>query len=271
MSDLSSPTVLEVEELIKTFNVGRNRRDRHTITAVNKVSFSVGAGESLGIVGESGSGKTTTARIIVGLENLTSGRVSVQGQDRGSKSVTSRERLRRSREVQMVFQDPYSSLDPRQSVGDSLDEILKMHFPDRDFRSRTRQLLEQVGLSEALSIQRPPALSGGQRQRVAIAKALAVEPKVLILDEALAALDVSVQAQVLNLLNDIRRDTGISYLLITHNLGVVRQISDDLLVMYHGEIVERGSTARILDSPQHPYTAKLRDAVPRPNWLATRA
>ncbi|MEV8326812.1 ABC transporter ATP-binding protein [Kitasatospora sp. NPDC058243] len=237
-----------------------------SVQAVDNVSFTLAEGGSLGIVGESGSGKTTTARIVVGLERADTGRVLVHGRDRTEHRRGRAHRLARAREVQMVFQDPYLSLDPRTSVGAALRETLRLHFPDADHPRRIAELLDQVGLGEREAEALPRQLSGGQRQRVAIARALAVEPAVLVLDEAVAALDVSVQAQILNLLADIREQTGIGYLFITHDLGVVRCVTDEVVVMRHGRIVESGPTAEVLARPRHAYTRLLLDSVPRPGW-----
>jgi oligopeptide transport system ATP-binding protein len=247
------------------------RRRYGAVQAVDDVSFTLSGGGSLGIVGESGSGKTTTARIVVGLERADAGRVTVHGRDRtdrtgGHGRIGRRLRLERARDVQMVFQDPYLSLDPRITVGAALREPLALHFPGRDHRARVAELLDQVGLGARAAGSLPRQLSGGQRQRVAIARALAVEPAVLVLDEAVAALDVSVQAQILNLLADIREQTGICYLFITHDLGVVRCVTDEVVVMRYGAVVESGPTAQVLASPQHPYTRLLLDSVPHPGW-----
>ncbi|MFE5805848.1 ABC transporter ATP-binding protein [Streptomyces sp. NPDC056491] len=244
------------------------RRSYGAVRAVDDVSFVLPEGGSLGIVGESGSGKTTTARIIVGLERADGGEVVVAGRNRTARGEGRgrARRLARAREVQMVFQDPYLSLDPRTSVEAVLRETLRLHFPGRDHTRRTRELLDQVGLGTRAADALPRQLSGGQRQRVAIARALAVEPSVLVLDEAVAALDVSVQAQILNLLADIREQTGIGYLFITHDLGVVRCVTDEIVVMRHGRIVEAGATAEVLAAPQHPYTRLLLESVPRPGW-----
>ncbi|MFG2882734.1 ABC transporter ATP-binding protein [Streptomyces sp. NPDC048297] len=253
--------VLVVSGLKRTFGAVR---------AVDDVSFTLPEGGSLGIVGESGSGKTTTARIVVGLERADDGEVLVRGRsrtgrDRGAGRGRSR-RLARAREVQMVFQDPYLSLDPRTSVEAALRETLRLHFPERDPAPRIRELLDQVGLRTRAADALPRQLSGGQRQRVAIARALAVEPAVLVLDEAVAALDVSVQAQILNLLADIRKQTAVGYLFITHDLGVVRCVTDEVVVMRRGAVVEAGPTAEVLAAPQHPYTRLLLESVPRPGW-----
>ena len=173
----------------------------------------------------------------------------------------------------MVFQDPYVSLDPRQQVFDAISEVLHLHFRQTavERRSQVIRVLEQVGLDALTGGAYPRELSGGQRQRVAIARALAVRPRVMILDEAVSALDVSIQAQVLNLLGDIRRDTGMSYLVISHDLAVVRQLADAIIVMRRGAVVETGTVAQVLDSPQHPYTRALRESVPRPGWRPARA
>ncbi|MFE1949883.1 ABC transporter ATP-binding protein [Streptomyces sp. NPDC059524] len=237
-----------------------------SVRAVDDVSFALPEGGSLGIVGESGSGKTTTARIVVGLERADAGAVLVRGEARRARSRGRAQRLARAREVQMVFQDPYVSLDPRTSVEGVLREILRLHFPGTDHDRRVRELLDQVGLGIRAAEARPRQLSGGQRQRVAIARALAVEPAVLVLDEAVAALDVSVQAQILNLLADIREQTRIGYLFITHDLGVVRCVTDDVIVMRKGRVVEAGTTSEVLAAPQHPYTRLLLESVPRPGW-----
>ncbi|WP_033818635.1 ABC transporter ATP-binding protein [Kitasatospora sp. MBT63] len=252
-------TVLEVLGLHRSYG---------SVRAVDDVTFTLAEGRSLGIVGESGSGKTTTARIIVGLESADSGRVLVHRRDRTERGRGRgrARRLARAREVQMVFQDPYLSLDPRMPVGTVLRETLRLHFPGTDHERRITELLDQVGLGSREAAALPRQLSGGQRQRVAIARALAVEPAVLVLDEAVAALDVSVQAQILNLLSDIRTETGIGYLFITHDLGVVRCVTDEVVVMRQGKIVESGPTAEVLARPRHPYTRLLLDSVPRPGW-----
>jgi peptide/nickel transport system ATP-binding protein len=253
-------TVLAVQRLHKHFGITH---------AVNDVSFTLSAGQSLGIVGESGSGKTTTARIVAGLERPDAGEVLVHGVARARHS-----RLAKARQIQMVFQDPFLSLDPRLTVAATLQEALRLHFPKADHKARIEELLHQVGLGSREAGARPRQLSGGQRQRVAIARALAVEPQVLVLDEAVAALDVSVQAQILNLLADIREATGVAYLFITHDLGVVRCVTDEVLVMRHGRIVERGPTAAVMAAPSHPYTDLLLASLPRPGWdphaIATR-
>ncbi|MEV6342687.1 ATP-binding cassette domain-containing protein [Actinoplanes sp. NPDC051851] len=238
--------MLEVRNLRKVFKGG--------FVAVDGVSFSVPAGGSLAVVGESGSGKTTCARIVTGLEKATSGTVTLDGT------------------VQMVFQDPYLSLDRRQTVASCLDEVLAHHTRlDRaGRRARTAELLSLVGLDERHGTALPRGLSGGQRQRVAIARALAADPKLLVLDEAVAALDVSIQAQILNLLVDARAATGIGYLFITHDLSVVRHVCEDVVVMSRGTVVESGRVERVLEEPEAAYTRKLIGSVPRPGWVPTR-
>ncbi|MFE7388537.1 ATP-binding cassette domain-containing protein [Streptomyces sp. NPDC057582] len=241
------------------------------MVAVDDVSFTVARGQSLAVVGESGSGKTTVARMLLGLETPTGGTISVCGRVRQGRAGSA-ERRRRAREIQIVFQDPYSSLDPLQHIGDVIETGLALHFPLTATERRTRalELLEAVGLTERHAAMLPRQLSGGQRQRVAIARAIAVEPKVLVLDEAVAALDVSIQAQILNLLADIRERTGISYVFISHDLAVVNQISDTAIVMAAGRVVERGPTAELLRAPQEDYTKALLAAVPRPGWKPRR-
>ena len=248
------------------------RKEFGELVAVDDVSFEIPPGQSLAIVGESGSGKTTIARMIVGLERPTHGTITVCGHDRSRPARSTRDRRRRGREVQIVFQDPYTSLDPRQSAEDTIDEVLRLHhgWPAGRRRARTAELVDLVGLDTRQSRALPRSLSGGQRQRVAIARALAAEPAVLILDESVAALDVSIQAQVLNLLADIRDETHVSYVLISHDLAVVRQLTDEAIVLHRGKMVERGRTARVLDHPQHPYTQRLRASVPRPGWKPSR-
>lgn len=257
--------VLDVTGLSKTFH----SRTGGPRTALRDVSFSIERGSSLAMVGESGSGKTTAARIVSGLETASAGTVDLI--DHLSASTPPSAGVV-GRGVQMVFQDPYSSLDPRQAIGSGLHELLKIHGMRRraERAARVTQLLESVGLDDRHAAQYPASLSGGQRQRAAIARALALEPALLILDEAVSALDVSVQAQVLNLLADIREQTEISYLFVSHDLGVVRQVSDTCIVLHDGRLVETGRTADILDAPQEAYTQALLDAVPRPGWRPQR-
>jgi len=248
------------------------RKEFGPVVAVDDVSFSLPPGGSLAIVGESGSGKTTVAKMIVGLERPTAGEIRACGQDRSTPARSARDRRRRGREVQIVFQDPYTSLDPRQTGEATVDEVLRLHHGWHRDRRRERiaQLADLVGLDPRQMRALPRTLSGGQRQRVAIARALAAEPRVLILDESVAALDVSIQAQVLNLLADIHDQTQVSYLCISHDLAVVRQLAHETVVMWRGRIVEQGSTAQVLDDPQDDYTRRLRASVPRPGWKPPR-
>ncbi|MFI6324389.1 ABC transporter ATP-binding protein [Nonomuraea sp. NPDC050556] len=255
--------MIEVNDVRKVFG---------TAVAVDGVSFEVSEGESFAVVGESGSGKTTVARMLLGLETPTSGTIAVCGRVRTAGRPSGAERRRRAREIQIVFQDPYSSLDRLQKIGDVISTSLSLHFPltGAELRSRTLELLESVGLAERHASMVPAQLSGGQRQRVAIARAIAVEPRVLVLDEAVAALDVSIQAQILNLLADLRERTGMSYVFISHDLAVVNQISDTAIVMHQGRVVERGRTADLLREPEEDYTKALLAAVPRPGWKPSR-
>jgi ABC-type glutathione transport system ATPase component len=249
------------------------RKEYGDVVAVDDVNLRVEPGGSLAIVGESGSGKTTVAKMLVGLARPTAGTIRACGRDRSTPARSARERRVRGGEVQIVFQDPYSSLDPRHSAERAIDEVLRLHHGKRsaeERRTRTAELGELVGLDARQLRARPGALSGGQRQRIAIARALAAEPRVVILDESVAALDVSIQAQILNLLADIRHHTDVSYVLISHDLAVVRQLTDEAIVMHRGKVVERGATAAILDHPQETYTKQLRASVPRPGWKPTR-
>jgi ABC-type glutathione transport system ATPase component len=259
MPDVNRSPVLEVVGLRKQFG---------QFVAVDDVSFSLTHGHSLAIVGESGAGKTTIARMIVGLERPTSGTITACGHDRSRPHRSGSDRRRRGREVQIVFQDPYTSLDPRQNAEAAIDEVLRLHYgwPAGRRYARIAELTSLVGLDARQSRALPRALSGGQRQRIAIARALAAQPAVLILDESVSSLDMSIQAQVLNLLADIRDETRISYILISHDLAVVRQLADETLVLHRGTVVERGPTARVLDQPEHPCTQRLRASMPRPGW-----
>jgi oligopeptide/dipeptide ABC transporter ATP-binding protein len=254
-----SAPMIHVDGLVKHYRT----RGRGTVHALDGISFTVAAGETLGLVGESGCGKSTTARLLVQLERPTSGRIVIGGQDLGTASRAQRESLHRM--IQMVFQDPYASLDPRVRVGDAIGEVLKVHRLSTTAaarRERVTDLLDMVGLPSSATDRYPHELSGGQRQRVGIARALAVEPRVLVLDEAVSALDVSVRAEVMNLLARLRRELGLTYVFISHDLGMVRHIADRIAVMYLGQIVEIGPWQPVSDAPAHPYTVALQGAVP---------
>ncbi|MDV9196898.1 ABC transporter ATP-binding protein [Streptomyces sp. Wh19] len=266
--------VLRVEDLVKTFPVTKGallKRRVGTLHAVNRVSFELRAGETLGLVGESGSGKTTTLLEVLRLKQPEGGRIEVAGTDVATVGSAARVRELR-RDVQIVMQDPLGALNPRLPVFQLLAEPLRAIGRDREsIRSRIHELLTLVGLDASVSGRFPAALSGGQRQRVGIARALATEPKLLALDEPLSALDVSVQAGVINLLARLKRELGLAYLVVAHDLAVVRYISDRIAVMYLGHIVETGDTETIFADPKHPYTRALLSAIPVPDPQRERA
>jgi peptide/nickel transport system ATP-binding protein len=258
----SSESLVEVEHLTKHFAVKQGVFARGTaqVHAVEDVSFDVRRGETLGIVGESGCGKSTTARLILRLLELTSGRVTFDGRDISTLSQHDLRPLRR--EMQMIFQDPYASLNPRKTVGQIVGAPFAIHGV-KGARTRVQELLETVGLSPEHYNRYAHEFSGGQRQRIGVARALALSPKLIVCDEPVSALDVSIQAQVLNLLRSLQRDFKLTYVFITHDLSVLRQIADRIAVMYLGRIVEVGDSEQIFDAPKHPYTAALLSAVPR--------
>jgi len=265
----SAGPLLAIDELVVEFRKPRSlvdlafARRPPVVRAVDGVSLALAPGETLGLVGESGSGKTTVARAVLGLHRPASGSVSFQGQDVAALDRAGRRRFRR--QVQMVFQDPMSSLNPRLPVGRAIAEVLRFHriVPSAASSVEVERLLALVGLLPDMAARRPRGLSGGQRQRVGLARALAVRPTFLVLDEPVAALDVSIQAQVLNLLRDLRDELGLTMLFVAHELGVVRYMSNRVAVMYLGRIMEIGSADEIFGNPRHPYTQSLLKAVPR--------
>jgi oligopeptide/dipeptide ABC transporter ATP-binding protein len=253
--------ILEITELRKHFPIRRGlvKRETKTLRAVDGVSFSLRRGETLGIVGESGCGKSTLARTLMWLEEPTAGTIAFDGH-----TVSAGDASTIRRRMQIVFQDPYTSLPPRMTVADIVADPLRIHHrgSEQEIQSETRRLLREVGIDPARSRQYPFQFSGGQRQRIGIARALAVEPEIVLLDEAVSALDVSVQAQILNLLQDLQERHALSYLFISHDLGVVRYLSDTILVMYLGRIVEQGPAEEVYRRAIHPYTLALLSAVP---------
>lgn len=259
--------VLEVRDVVKHYETGRRllgRRD--TVAAVNGVSLAVNPGETLGLVGESGCGKSTLSRLLMGLEPPTSGRLYYAGEDITAASGERRRRLRRR--IQLVMQDPYASLNPKMTVGEIVGEPFAIHRDVLERTARARrveELLELVGLDPAHTRRYPHQFSGGQRQRIGIARALALNPEIIICDEPVSALDVSIQAQVLNLLADLQRRLGISFIFISHDLSVVRHLAHRVAVMYLGRIVESSPTAELFDHPRHPYTEALLAAAPVPD------
>jgi oligopeptide/dipeptide ABC transporter ATP-binding protein len=260
-----SPALLSAHDVAMSFTTqkGLFGKASATVRAVNQVNFDLRPGQTLGLVGESGCGKSTLARIAVGLLRPTSGTVRFKGADVREMTRPQLKQFRRN--VQIVFQDPFASLDPRRSVLEIVTEPLRIHkVGDRhSLRSRATELLETVGLAEDALDRRPRHFSGGQRQRISIARALALEPSVIVLDEPVSALDVSIQAQFLNLLQDLKDRLGHSYLLISHDLAVVGLVADRVAVMYLGKIVELGQTEEVFARPSHPYTAALLSAVPK--------
>jgi oligopeptide/dipeptide ABC transporter ATP-binding protein len=257
--------LLEVRDLKKYFPVksgGVVRRTVAHVQAVDGVSFEVRKGRSLGLVGESGCGKTTTGRLITRLYDPTSGEINFEGTDIGH--LSRRQMMPIRSEIQMIFQDPYSSLNPRHTVGTIVGTPLKVHniVPDKKILPRVQELLEVVGLNPEHYNRYPSEFSGGQRQRIGIARALALQPKILVADEPVSALDVSIQAQVVNLLRDVQEEFGIAFLFIAHDLAVVRHFCPDVAVMYLGKIVEIGDRDTIYERPHHPYTQALLSAAP---------
>lgn len=265
--DGAQAPIVKVSDLVKHYPIERGiivRKRVGTVHAVDGVSFELMPGKTLAIVGESGCGKSTVGRLLVGLEKPTSGSVSIAGTD--LSTLNARELLSTRRDLQIILQDPYTSLDPRMTVGAIIGEPFDIH-PEavptgKDAKGAVRDLMARVGLNPEFINRYPHQFSGGQRQRIGIARALALSPHVIIADEPVSALDVSIQAQVMNLLMDLRDELGLSYVFISHDLAVVRQIADSIAVMYLGQIVEYGDAQHIYEHPQHPYTAALLSAVP---------
>ena len=267
-----SEDLLNVTNLVKNFDLRVNdgaRRKKRIVQAVTNVSFSVGKGQTLGLVGESGSGKTTVGRCILRLIEPTSGTVEFEGQDLGSLKFEELRALRRK--MQIVFQDPFASLDPKMTVGSSISEPLIVQNVPGDHADKVIELLELVGLSADHAQRFPHEFSGGQRQRIGVARALALNPDLIILDEPVSALDVSIQAGVINLFEDLQSRLGMSYIFIAHDLSVVRHIADRVAVMYLGKIVEIGEQQAVYEHPTHPYTKALLSAVPLPDPKTERS
>ncbi|WP_427007873.1 ATP-binding cassette domain-containing protein [Pseudarthrobacter sp. H2] len=255
-------SLLRVDNLVVEYP-GKGFRAR-PFRALTDINISIGQGETLGLVGESGSGKTTLGRAVLGLAPVTGGKITFEGQDISHASRRQRRVL--SRDLQVVFQDPYTSLNPALEIGDILAEPLGVQGkPPAEAKKRVRELLDQVGLPADAIHRLPREFSGGQRQRVAIARALALSPKLIVCDEPVSALDLSTQARVLDLFLQIQKDTGVSYLFVSHDLDVVRHISHRVAVMYHGEIVEQGPADVVTRDPEHPYTQRLLLASPVPD------
>ncbi|MCU1666207.1 MAG: peptide/nickel transport system ATP-binding protein [Pseudonocardiales bacterium] len=261
---MTSPPVLEVRGLKKHFPVPRSRGGG-TVHAVDGVDVTIRAGEVLGLVGESGSGKSTVGKCVVRLLEPTGGTIALHGRD--ISHLSQRELRPMRRQVHMVFQDPYSSLDPRQSIGDIVAEPLRMHggLGSRELGKKVESLLDKVGLATGMRYRYPHELSGGQRQRVGLARSLSLDPSLLIADEPVSALDVSVQASVLNLLMDLQEDLGFSCLFIAHDLATVELVCNRVAVLYLGRIVEEGTREEIFTSPKHPYTQSLLSAIAVPD------
>ncbi len=256
---MEKQVLFEVKDLCKYFPASHKR----SVKAVDRVTLNIYKGETLSLVGESGCGKTTLGRTILGVYPKTSGEILYQGQDREKASAQQKKQFQKDN--QMIFQDPYSCLDPRMSIGSIIEEGMKVHFSmsSSQRQKRCQELLERVGLPREMVSRFPHELSGGQRQRIGIARALATEPKFIVCDEPIAALDSSIQAQVINLLMDLQKELGLTYLFISHDLSMVRHISDRICIMYLGSVVELADAQQIDENPVHPYTRALFSAVPQ--------
>jgi peptide/nickel transport system ATP-binding protein len=268
-----SDALLQVTDLVKHFPIKRGvliDREVDQVRAVDGISFEVAAGETLGLVGESGSGKSTACRAVLQLIKPTSGSVKFEGREIAGLSRRQMRPLRR--EMQMIFQDPYASLNPRKRVGQIVGDPLKRQgvASGSELRARVQELLERVGLASEHYNRFPHEFSGGQRQRIGIARALSLKPKLVICDEPVSALDVSIQAQIVNLLDDLQDEFGMAYLFVAHDIGVVRHISDRIAVMNEGKIVEQGSADQVCEHPRDDYTKKLLEAVPIPDPRESR-
>jgi oligopeptide transport system ATP-binding protein len=271
---MTAAPLLEVTDLVKHFPVKRGLlvdREVDRVRAVDGVSFAVGRGETLGLVGESGSGKSTLCRAALQLTKPTSGSVRFEGREIAGLSRRAMRPLRR--EMQMVFQDPYASLNPRKRIGQIVAEPLRLQGVARggELRRQALELLERVGLSSEHYDRFPHEFSGGQRQRVGIARALALRPKLIFADEPVSALDVSIRAQIVNLLDELQAELGLAYVFVAHDIGVVRHVSDRIAVMHDGKIVEQGPVDRVCEQPEDPYTKTLLAAVPIPDPREARA
>ncbi|MFC4777888.1 ABC transporter ATP-binding protein [Paenibacillus sp. GCM10023252] len=258
---MSTP-LLEVNNLVKSFNIGGG----NTLHAVNDISFTIGKGETLGVVGESGCGKSTAGRTILRLYEPTSGTVKFGGTDITKLSGSKMKALRR--DMQMIFQDPYASLNPRMTITDVIGEALDIHNlvnSRQERKKKVEEMLDLVGLNPDHATRYPHEFSGGQRQRIGIARALAVNPQFIIADEPISALDVSIQAQVVNLMQNLQRKMGLTYMFIAHDLSMVKHISDRVAVMYLGKVIEIAESAELYANPSHPYTRALLSAIPIPD------
>ncbi len=272
MSENRGDVLLSVRNLVKNFELRGSkgfRKTKRIVQAVADVSFDVKVGQTIGLVGESGSGKTTVGRSILQLIQPTSGEVFFEGQDLTKLSFEELREIRRK--MQIVFQDPFASLDPKMTVGSSIAEPLVVQGVEGDHETRVAELLELVGLASDHARRFPHEFSGGQRQRIGIARALALDPKLIVLDEPVSALDVSIQAGVVNLFADLQKRLGMSYIFIAHDLSVVRHIADQVAVMYLGKIVELGDKNSVYSHPTHPYTKALLSAVPLPDPKVERS